>query len=887
MAKLKLHTHEFSGVSPKLVTTILAGKLKEMKKAASRLPTRKSGRAKSTLSSSSKTSSGSLKRTGLRVPRVSLRGVAKRVVRKISSVNALKQRGASSATASRIERGKAARASRNGSRKSSKSKNYGNNTEIVGDKKLVKKKPRLNVETELGNDSNLTRRDTGNLSSSLLSPNSTNISPTISPTLVDARSNALSQIEELQRSLRQKEEQTVLSMRLEVKEGTIEANGDKKADASHVKHPHNHTTEAVHVIDDIFLDDSGKVDSTPHKISAATIDEDFITKTLLDPDLKLSSTIGKTPRALITALTSRLKSIEANTNSRVNLKEAFASTAPNGTARNEAETIKYLTVQLDDAKMALEQRKQQIDKLMQEQATNQSMVESQNNTNLEKDLQLFDLRAEVSELRVQLRAVKKESENAAIDAKRIVEETEKRTQDSILKSAETHKMLVDRTLKKHEEKHDELELLKVKHKAEIDSLKSELNTTQQLAKESSSTLRRHLDLALSTDEELRATHAEAKTLKEEVLQLQNRLSIAEKHRRKAENEVMVALAELAALREDAVVNREKHIEKMLSSIKMENSSLKQKCDELQNEKDIVEEREMRLQDHCESLQEEVAGYKERFAILGTDLEALRNSRKKLMIENRRMKYENKTSKKIRKGEYGILSNLKHLSNRGISLDRGLYSFPESRDSKLVVDSMENKVDNGSSTYQSKPFGKNASIRKKNYSAAQKAAESIQYPKLKVKASETRNSKQNVAWRPGGNAKAKANKNTSKQKLSSPPQFNKEAYKSLSLYYIDSDSNVQKPWEPRVSGKPRRAEISKLESDTSKSAADDASFALADIVDINTAWDNGTNDFRENASTERNEKLEAFPSGENAQRRQSLNELAEVLESLRDDPTSVE
>ena len=53
---------------------------------------------------------------------------------------------------------------------------------------------------------------------------------------------------------------------------------------------------------------------------------------------------------------------------------------------------------------------------------------------------------------------------------------------------------------------------------------------------------------------------------------------------------MVALAELAALREDTVLNREKHIEKMLANIKVENSSLKLKWDELQNEKDIVEER---------------------------------------------------------------------------------------------------------------------------------------------------------------------------------------------------------------------------------------------------------------------------------------------------------
>ena len=756
MAKLKLHTHEFFEISLVLVWSTTASKRKEMKKAVSRLPTRKSGRTKPTSSSSSKTSSGSLKRTGLRVPRVSLRGVAKRVIRKTSSVKTLKRRGASGATATRIEKEKAAKTSSKESRKINKSKNYENNKK-VGDKKLRTKKPRLNVETDLGNDSKLAKRNNDSLSSSLLSPNATNISPSISPTLVDARSNALNQIEELQRSLRQKEEQTVLSMRQEVKEeGTIEGNGDK--DSRHEHQANSNKTEEVHVIDDIFLDGSGDVDNTPHKISAGTIDEDFITKTLLDPDLKLSSTISKTPRALITALTSRLKSLEANTNSRVDLSEAFASTLPNGTARNKAETIKYLTSQLHDAKDALEQRKQQIDKLTQEQENNQSMVESQKNINHKKDIELFNLRAEVSELRVQLRAAKRESENATLDAKKLVEETEKRSQDSILKSAKTHKMLVDRTLKKHEEKHDELEQLKIKHKVEVESLKSELNTTQQLAKESSSTLRRHLDIALSTDEELRATHAEAKALKEEVLQLEDRLSVAEKHRRKAESEVMVALAELAALREDTVLNREKHIEKMLANIKVENSSLKQKWDELQNEKDIVEEREMRLQDHCESLQEEIVGYKERLTNLEIDLEALRNSRKKLLLENRRLKNENKTSKDIRKDEYGILSNLKHLSNRGISLDRGLYSIPETRGIKLSADAMENKIDNGPSTsYQSKPFGKNTSIRKKNYSAAQKAAESIQYPKLKIKANENRNLKQSVAWRPGGNAKPKSKK----------------------------------------------------------------------------------------------------------------------------------
>ena len=34
------------------------------------------------------------------------------------------------------------------------------------------------------------------------------------------------------------------------------------------------------------------------------------------------------------------------------------------------------------------------------------------------------------------------------------------------------------------------------------------------------------------------------------------------------------------------------------------------------------------------------------------------------------------------------------------------------------------------------------------------------------------------------------------------------------------------------------------ADISKSADDDTAFALADIADINTAWNNGTDDIRE-------------------------------------------
>ena len=66
--------------------------------------------------------------------------------------------------------------------------------------------------------------------------------------------------------------------------------------------------------------DNNNKNNNNNNNNTKAIDEDFIRKTLLDPELKLSNTIHKTPRALITALTSRVKLLEATNNNNKTLK---------------------------------------------------------------------------------------------------------------------------------------------------------------------------------------------------------------------------------------------------------------------------------------------------------------------------------------------------------------------------------------------------------------------------------------------------------------------------------------------------------------------------------------------------------------------------------------
>ena len=72
--------------------------------------------------------------------------------------------------------------------------------------------------------------------------------------------------------------------------------------------------------------------------------------------------------------------------------------------------------------------------------------------------------------------------------------------------------------------------MKLKYKTDVASLNSQLKAAQEIANESATSLRRHLDLALTTDEELRETHAKAKALQEQVKLFEDKLAEAEKPR---------------------------------------------------------------------------------------------------------------------------------------------------------------------------------------------------------------------------------------------------------------------------------------------------------------------------------------------------------------------
>ena len=950
---------------------------------SSKLPTTSSSSSRTSSSSSSsstrrttRTTSASAsslpktsaaKRTGLRVPRVSLRSSAKKIIRKTSSLRAIKQRSSNSKS-SKDKSAKSAKSItgrkslRNNNNNNSNNSNNNKNNSNKSNNRLTNNKP-SKLRLSSTNNSNKNQKQNGdgsNVSSSLLSPTSNSSSPkNLSPKLVNARDNALTQIQELQRSLRQKEEEEAV---LKIKNGTKIVGDGEDVDEEEPQEQEQHrpiSNAPVVVIDDFMIEESDdnvneKKNNNNHdnnnknnNNNTKAIDEDFIRKTLLDPELKLSNTIHKTPRALITALTSRVKLLEATNNNnktlKTNLNQAFESTLPNNNNNNNSnndvnndnnnETINFLKSQMKDFELALEEKKKQVNALMKVQENNQNMVTSERNINHEKEIELFNLRAQVSELRVELRTAKKETDHIKRISDKTIEETEKRTRESILKSTESHAKLVDRTLKKHEEKHDELELMKLKYKTEIASLNAELKTAQDIAKESTTTLRRHLDLALTADEELRETHAEAKTLREQVRQLDEKLSEAERIKRKVESEAMVTVAELAALREEVVINRKKHIDKMLGNVKLENSSMKQQFIDLQHEKDAIEEREMRLQDHCEAVQEELNNYKGRISRLESKYTLLHKDYKHSLAENRRIKKEMKDSKKaFPNSGTGInrssafLKNMK-FAESATSLNRGLYSFPSASstaDEKLdnfsergdiEVNSAKDisilsKQQNGNTDFNARAA---AVAGKKNYNAAQKAAELINYPKISSKKNRHGTTKPVQAWRPGGNAKPPRKIKSNKSVLS-PPQFDKDAYYNSNSSQSGNSNGryklpVQKPWEPKrvvrrnilksnnnksipngqKSMKSPKQKTPVVAVSLDDSTDDGGKFAAVDIVDINVAWD-GDNaiddaDGSDKEIINKHAKIASIDFKEKNVHRSKLDELAQVLETLRSSPTS--
>ncbi len=895
------------------------------------------------------------KKTGLRIPRVSLRSAAGKIVKKTSTLRAMRQR-------------------RNSTDKSPKSTNKKNsrinNSKSNKNIRLVNKPNKLHLSSNIDQKK---RENVTSVSSSLLSPTS-NSPKSLSPKLVDARTNALSQIQELQRSLRQKEEEEAV---LKIKTGAKITGDNEDVDEEERQEEkyrpsisNSKNNSPVIVIDDIIIDEDGS-GNDGNKNKGITIDndkndendkndalkkiehknnmnnkndnndddvnEDFIRKTILDPELKLSKSISNTPRALITALTSRVKMLEASNNNeaghnnnnntplkKTNLDEAFKSTINNNGDSNDktayhngnnhnTETINFLNSQLNNMRQALENKKKQVDALLIAQENDQSMVVAERNINHDKEIELFNLRATVSELRVELRAAKKEADNIRKVSEKTIDETEKRMRESILKSSESHAILVDRTLKKHEEKHDQLELLKLNYKSEIASLNAELKTAQEIAKDATTTLRRHLDIALTTDEELRETHAEAKTLRGQVRQLNEKLLEAEKGKRQAESEAMIKVAELAALRENAILNREKHIDKMLGSVKLENSSMKKQFTDLQNEKDAIEEREMRLQDHCEAMQEELRSYKRQIAQLKTKNELLHRNYKSTLSENRRLKNALKDAKKMYPGtsndnnhDVAFLKNMTLTTKMAkVSLNRGLYSNPsKAGDAKLQKIVGQNDVELETAkivsimSKQENDFNSFKPAKKltiKHYNAAQNAAALIKYPKISSKRTGFA-TKTIQAWRPGGNAKPRKSK-SDKTPLS-PPQFDKDAYYSSNSTNVSNSNGyhqgMRKPWEPRrtkqmatginngVSPKPHTPVVAVSLDDSNDNGGQ---FAAVDIADINVAWDGGSKDDIEvhDKIINRNKKHHSLGLKEDNVHRSKLDELAQVLETLRSSP----
>ena len=415
--------------------------------------------------------------------------------------------------------------------------------------------------------------------------------------------------------------------------------------------------------------------------------------------------------------------------------------------------------------------------------------------------------------------------------------------------------------------------------------------------------------------------------------LDEKLSEAERIKRKVESEAMVTIAELAALREEVVINRKKHIDKMLGNVKLENSSMKQQFIDLQHEKDAIEEREMRLQDHCEAVQEELNNYKGRISRLESKYTLLHKDYKHSLAENRRIKKEMKDSKKaFPNSGTGInrssafLKNMK-FAESATSLNRGLYSFPSASstaDEKLdnfsergdiAVNSAKDisilsKQQNGNTDFNARAA---AVAGKKNYNAAQKAAELINYPKISSKKNRHGTTKPVQAWRPGGNAKPPRKIKSNKSVLS-PPQFDKDAYYNSNSSQSGNSNGryklpVQKPWEPKrvvrrnilksnnnksipngqKSMKSPKQKTPVVAVSLDDSTDDGGKFAAVDIVDINVAWDGDNAIDDANGSDKeiinKHAKIASIDFKEKNVHRSKLDELAQVLETLRSSPTS--
>ena len=359
---------------------------------------------------------------------------------------------------------------------------------------------------------------------------------------------------------------------------------------------------------------------------------------------------------------------------------------------------------------------------------------------------------------------------------------------------------------------------------------------------------------------------------------------------------------------------EKHIDKMLGSVKLENSSMKKQFTDLQLEKDTIEEREMRLQDHCEAMQEELRSYRRQIAQLKTKNELLHRNYKNILGENRRMKNALKDAKKLYPGigngnkhDAAFFKNITLTTKMAkVSLNRGLYSNPsKAADKKLQKNvgqndleletakdvSIMSKQENGFNSF--KPVKK---LMKKHYNAAQNAAALINYPKISSKRTGFA-TKAIQAWRPGGNAKPRKSK-SDKSPLS-PPQFDKDAYYNSNSTIVGNSNGyhqgIRKPWEPKrtkqMASGVNNAVSPKQHTPVVAVSLDDSNdnggqFAAVDIAEINVAWDGGSKDDIEvqDKTITRNKKYQSLDLKEDNVHRSKLDELAQVLETLRSSPT---
>lgn len=696
-----------------------------------------------------------------------------------------------------------------------------------------------------------------NVANSVLSPRSDSA---LSPKLLGARSDALSELAQLKRSLREKEDkedEAVRQMGIE----KVRSSGPGSNSSSGAALPPPPAPP-------------------PAPPSTPGHDEDnreFYATTLRKADvtLDLDERSMRSPRAIITALTHRVKVLEA-----IPPSLPTAGSPPLFNPRR-------LTADLEHARASLGGERQRVKELEETVRGLNAKLFAEQRARQQVEVEMFTVREESTEVRLELKSAHQKLERVQDQARSDIEETKRQAEQMVEQTSKSHSDLAARAQEKRDEKHEELERVKSRHEREVADLTSELVKARDIAKNSSSTLKRHLDIALRNDEDLRNAHSELHGYKAQLESAHEEVHKHKSEKLQAESRAMISMSEVAAMREEVVKARKVQVAQILGPVKLENDRLKAKIEKLSLEKETVEEREASLQDHCVGMQEEISLYQHRVVKAEDHAQLLADRVKRLVADKKRLSKAVKEQKIYSTPSWVASAESSAAPLNGkVQLKRSLYTSysiteldSKSRSSSPTGDPSVERAKRVALRGGSGPVSDGKVHIGQGKSAAQKAAARIHYPKVNVSKTSRVPS---GTWRHGGAAVINPNSVNSK----SPPDFNRAQYRK--------PAGGNKPWDPKPgSAVPQRASAGKRsppeadgalnmwsENGMTSQKQGDVEFKAPQIDDISSVWEEqGASEFgyaQGNVPSSPTDSVEEMTQNNVT----SLEELAKTLEIVK-------